>query len=465
MADVTTTSKTVPVILECDVLVVGAGMSGFAAAVSAARAGAKTVLAEKNHFPGGVATSGLMCSVSNYFLTRDGTQVTTGLPIELIDRIVSEGGGQPNYMRPGQPQIPNEPEITKRVMIKMLREAGVTSLYESVLTDVITDPQGKATHCVFQGRDSSFAVGASQFVDSSGDLAVFRRAGGKYEERNDGATLLYRMGNVDIDKIVDWFEEHPDSYDADEDIPTSLEDTIRSWREYGVFHLPHGGGSRIAVVKDALESGAYSDTFGKHYQNLKCFGLFSCTANRGTVLINSNWYFDECYDIVNEGEREEEGRLLIEPQSEFLQKYFPGFENSYLLESATEIGHRISRRAICKREFGHDEFKDGVPMEDNIGLATEVDRRSRPFGLMTRAGQLPLSMLISNEAPNVVVGSAKNPYTAKWGMIRGQAGCLVMGRGAGVAAAVAARDAADVVTVNIANVQDELRKQNTRLEP
>ena len=104
-------------------------------------------------------------------------------------------------------------------------------------------------------------------------------------------------------------------------------------------------------------------------------------------------------------------------------------------------------------------------MEDNIGLATEVDRRSRPFGLMTRAGQLPLSMLISNEAPNVVVGSAKNPYTAKWGMIRGQAGCLVMGRGAGVAAAVAARDAADVVTVNIANVQDELRKQNTRLEP
>ena len=61
-----------PVLLDCDVLVLGAGMSGFAAAVSAARAGVDTVLVEKDHFPGGVATSGLMCSIGNYFVTREG---------------------------------------------------------------------------------------------------------------------------------------------------------------------------------------------------------------------------------------------------------------------------------------------------------------------------------------------------------------------------------------------------------
>ena len=57
-----TITKEAPVLLDCDVLVVGAGVSGFAAAVSAARAGVDVVLAEKNHYPGGVATSGRMRS-------------------------------------------------------------------------------------------------------------------------------------------------------------------------------------------------------------------------------------------------------------------------------------------------------------------------------------------------------------------------------------------------------------------
>ena len=122
MSKTVTITKDVPVWLDCDVLVVGAGVSGFAAAVSAARAGVDVVLAEKNHYPGGVATSGLMCSMSNYFVTRQGAQVTTGLPIEFIDRLVSEYGAMGDYLRPAQPQIPNDPEVVKRVMIEMLRE-------------------------------------------------------------------------------------------------------------------------------------------------------------------------------------------------------------------------------------------------------------------------------------------------------------------------------------------------------
>lgn len=99
-------NQDIPVILECDVLVVGAGMSEFAAAVSAARAGVNTILAEKHHFSGGVGTSGLMCSFSNYFMKRDGKQITAGLPIEFIDSIVMEGGGQPNYIKKARDKFP-----------------------------------------------------------------------------------------------------------------------------------------------------------------------------------------------------------------------------------------------------------------------------------------------------------------------------------------------------------------------
>ena len=455
--------KQVPVLLDCDVLVVGAGMSGFAAAVSAARTGVNTVLAEKNHFPGGVSTSGLMCSISNYFVTRDGTQVTTGLPVEFIDRLVAENGSMKEYLRPTQPQIPNDPEVVKRVMIKMLRESNARSLYGSVLVDVLMDDDAIRA-CVFQARDQAFAVTARQFVDASGDLSILRRAGGQYEEKDDGSSLLNRMANVDIDKLVDWLEKDPDSYSPEKDIPTSLEDTARNWREYGVFHLPHGGGEAISLVKKALDSGEYADHFGKHAKNIACFGLFSARCNRGTVLINSNWFYGDCYDVIAESEREEEGRLLAEAQAEFLIKHFPGFENSYLVQTAAEIGHRISRTFIGKSTLSSDDFKDGKTFPDVVGLVTEVDRRTKPYGLLRKAGSIPLSILIGDKPPNAIVGSAKNPSTERPGMIRGQAGCLVLGRGAGVAAAEAARQGIPVNAVNITKVQDELRRQNVLLD-
>jgi len=459
----TVPQKEVPVLLDCDVLVVGAGMSGFAAAVSAARTGMETVLAEKNHFPGGVATSGLMCSISNYFVTRDGTQVTTGLPVEFLDRLVAENGMMKEYLRPTQPQIPNEPEVVKRVMIKMLRESNVRTLYGSELTDVLMDGE-TVTACVFQARDHAFAVTARQFVDASGDLSVIRRAGGQYKEKDDGSSLLNRMANVDIDRLIDWLEENPDSYSPETDIPTSLEDTVKNWREYGVFHLPHGGGNAIRVVKEALDSGEYPDHFGEHAKNIACFGLFSARCNRGTVVINSNWFLGDCYDVIAESEREEEGRLLAEAQAEFLVRHFPGFENAYLVETAAEIGHRISRTFVGRSALGDDDFKDGKTFPDVVGLVTEVDRRTKPLGLLEKAGGLPLGILIADKPPNAIVGSAKNPSAEYPGVIRGQAGCLVLGRGAGVAAAEAARQGVPVNAVDVARVQEELRRQGTLLE-
>ncbi len=459
----TVPQREVPVLLDCDVLVVGAGTSGFAAAVAAARTGAKTVLAEKNHFPGGVSTSGLMCSISNYFVTLDGTQITTGLPIEFLDRLVVKGGMMKEYLRPTQPQIPNDPEVVKRVMIKMLRESNVRTLYGSVLTDILMDGD-TITACVFQARDQTFAVTAKQFVDSSGDLSIISRAGGQYEEKNDGSSLLNRMANVDIDKLIDWLEQNPDSYTPERDIPTSLADTVKNWREYGVFHLPHGGGNAIRVVREALESGEFANEFGEHAVNLSCFGLFSARCNRGTVLINSNWFLGDCYDVIAESEREEEGRLLAEMQAEFLIKHFPGFEDAYLLETATEIGHRISRTFTGNCTLGANEFEDGKKLPDVIGLVAEVDRRTKPFGLMKKAGNLPLGMLIGAKPPNGIVGSAKNPSTERPGMIRGQAGCLVLGQGAGVAAAVSAKQGVGVNGVDVASVQGELRRQKVMLE-
>ena len=94
----------------------------------------------------------------------------------------------------------------------------------------------------------------------------------------------------------------------------------------------------------------------------------------------------------------------------------------------------------------------------------EIDRRSKSFGLLEKAGNLPLRILIGDKPLNTVVGSAKNPSTEIPGMIRGQAGCLVVGRAAGVAAAEAVKQGVPVNSVDARKVQNELRRQNTLLE-
>ncbi|MCD6284541.1 MAG: FAD-dependent oxidoreductase, partial [Anaerolineae bacterium] len=170
------------------------------------------------------------------------------------------------------------------------------------------------------------------------------------------------------------------------------------------------------------------------------------------------------YDVIAESEREEEGRLLAKAQAEFLIDHFPGFENAYLLETATEIGHRISRTFIGKCTLSADDFKDGKRLPDVVGLVGEVDRRTKPYGLLQKAGNIPLGMLIGETPPNAIVGSAKNPSTEVPGMVRGQAGCLVVGRAAGVAAAEAGKQGVPVNAVDVSRVQDELRRQGTLLE-
>ena len=151
-------------------------------------------------------------------------------------------------------------------------------------------------------------------------------------------------------------------------------------------------------------------------------------------------------------------------QAEFLIKHFPGFENAYLLETAAEIGHRISRTFIGKTRLSADDFEDGKRFRDVVGLVTEVDRRTKPYGLLRKAGNIPLSILICDETPNVIVGSAKNPCVERPGRVRGQAGCLVVGRGAGVAAAEAVKQSVPVNAVDVGLVQAELRRQDTLLE-
>ena len=134
------------------------------------------------------------------------------------------------------------------------------------------------------------------------------------------------------------------------------------------------------------------------------------------------------------------------------------------METACEIGHRISRTFVGTSTLSANDFLDGTTFPDVVGLVTDVDRRTKPYGLLKKAGTIPLGIMIGDKPLNAVVGSGKNPSTEVPGMLRGQASCLVLGRGAGVAAAEAVKQGVPVNAVDVQHVQKELRSQNVLLE-
>jgi len=462
MTVITLPSREVPVLAEADVLVAGAGVGGACAAIAAARQGARALLVERHAFPGGVATAGLMCSVTNFFVTRDGTQVARGLAEEIVDRLVAEGAAMPDYARAGQPQIPNDPEAVKRVMIAMLREAGVTTLYSTFITQAV--PEGNRIDAVAcEAKGGPFALRAAQFVDATGDLDLFALAGGPHDPQPSCSTLLFRMGNVNIDAIIDWMEAHPDSYNARADVPTSLADTIANWRQYGVLHLPHYAGNDIAVVREALERGDFSARFGKHYQDLWAMGMFACRANHGMVLINSNAAVGNDLDPLRKSECEEEGRLVAKTIADFLVRHFPGFEQAYLVDTATEMGTRGTRRLRGRHMLTMEEYHAGARFPDVVGRTTEVTRKSASPTRLRQAGEIPFRCLVADHPENVICGSGKSASTEPRGVLRGQLGCMVIGQAAGVAAALAAQSGVPVNAVNITALQAALIAQGVDL--
>ena len=88
-------ARKVPVLDEVDVLVAGGGLSGCAAAVGAARAGARTMLLERNGCLGGVATASYMASIGNRYLIASGQRVIRGFAGEFMDRMVAAGAASP----------------------------------------------------------------------------------------------------------------------------------------------------------------------------------------------------------------------------------------------------------------------------------------------------------------------------------------------------------------------------------
>ena len=312
---------------EFDVVVLGAGPGGLAAALSAARNGAKVLLAEKNGYLGGNMTIGLPLLG---FLDKDGNKVIGGIADEFMKDMSSY---KTAYGRAasGHRVCPMHNSVTlydhelfKIAALHKVIDAGICLLFHTDIESVNVE-NAAIREIVLRGKGARINVKSKVFIDASGDGDMAYLAGASYEkgQKDTGVlqppTMMFTLDGVEIDRTIDYLAEDPeqmersgtiecaDGYDADyfRSDPTFVMVAMRKLfsdlRAQGKMPVNR---ENIIVINSLLP--------GQVHMN--------CTRHLGT----------DGSDVFSVTKAETEGYLQIEEFVETLHKYVPGFENCYI---------------------------------------------------------------------------------------------------------------------------------------
>ncbi len=454
-------AREVPVTASCDVLVAGGGVSGVAAALGAARAGAKTLLVERSGCLGGVATAGLMASISNRYFASDGRRILGGPALEIVQRLVEMGGAVEGWMTPELPGITLDPEILKVVLLRLLRDAGVQTLLLSTVSGVVQETD-RLSGLVVDTVGGRLAIRARAVVDATEGCVVAHLAGAPTSVDKSNGSLLFRMAGVDVDRFVEHYAEHPEDYPSKKDRAIPTEWFVRNWRERGVMFYPHGGGKVTDLVQRHVRSGEYESKRGRAY-DLDAFGMYANGRN-GVMTVNSNFFVTDL-DPWEASRREDEAREMAFYAAEFLNKNIPGFEDAVLVALAEYVGVRASRWIDGVETL--DASDQTRPLRSpNVVAVTVCQGRADDGGgmvIMNDWYDIPFGCLLPQNVKGVIVGSGKTVSSRPRAAVRGMSRCLPIGHAAGVAAALAAREGVSPHQVPVKLVQRVLVEQNAFL--
>jgi hypothetical protein len=183
----------IPIIEEPDVLVVGGGPAGVAAAIAAGRAGAKTVLVERYNHLGGLWTGGLVLPLlSTHAVDKKGKyqQVIFGIGDEMVQRL------RQIDMAISEVNPVVDPEAAKYLFDVMIKESSAKMLYHCWASNAIVE-DGWIKAVILETKSGRVAIAPKMVVDGTGDGDILHLAGENYENMKYHIGLVHRLGNVD----------------------------------------------------------------------------------------------------------------------------------------------------------------------------------------------------------------------------------------------------------------------------
>ena len=398
-------SLEIPVKYRAEICVIGAGPSGVAAAVSAARLGKKVILLDANTFPGGLSTA---------------ARVPVLMPYSDGHRILMKGFGEDFLQRLGT-RGPLEAEHVKRVFDAMLGEAGVDVLYGCHFFAADCE-NGKIRSACFQSISGNFAVEAGLFIDASGDGALAVAVGCEYVVGGEaGETMPPTLCSL-------W--------------------TGFDWGAYlagGAFS--HNDENMLEKLSAAFASGELS-TPDWHHTGMTRLTPQLAGANIGHV-------FD--VDVMDEQSVSQAlvtARQQLVEYEAFYQKHIAGFEHACIAASGSMLGIRETRRilgeyVLCREDYlARRSFVDEIgrynfpadihPAHPTREMLEEHKRCFRGEGY--KAGEsygIPYRSLIPRHTVNLLIcGRCISCDRYVFASVRVIPGCFISGQAAGFAAAL-----------------------------
>ncbi len=410
--------REIPVVDEAEVLVVGGGPAGLAAAIAAARHGAQVVLVERYGYVGGMATGGLVVMLDRMG-NDEGEQVVKGMAQEVVDRLEELGAvvyPSPEVWGSSAPEDVNrwrhigavgplsrrvrysptiDPEYLKIVGARMLDEAGVGVLFHSWASSTIVS-EGAVRGVIFESKSGRLAVLAKVVVDCTGDGDVFACAGAEFEEQHLPLGLVFRLGGVDVKKANSFVNENPDEFDA--------------------------------LVKELARVGGTGGGVGG------LNAIYYRTVRDSMVWCNNSVPTSDSLSVEELTEAERERRETVLTTLEFFRKNLPGFEDAFLVDTAAQLGTRGSRRLKGEHTLTKDEWLSEKQFADVIATCSP---RTEGEPLIN----VPYGCLLPEKAENLLAaGRCISVDTVVHNCVRLIPPCLTTGQAAGTAAALAARD-------------------------
>lgn len=459
-------AREIPVMGEFDVLVAGGGVSGCAAAISSARAGARTVLVERNGCLGGVATATLMANIGNLFLNARGERVVRGFAGELVDRLVEVGAASPRWEHRDVPGCVIDSERLKVVLSDLLKDAGVRILTHALATrPMMRDDTVAGVY--LESKSGRQALTASCIVDATGEADLAYRAGADITMDTGSSSVLFKLCRVDIDEFVEFLGQDPEGFPSGMDWVRDYDTFSTNWRERGVLFFPHGGGTRWRFLQEAIRSSGFETEDGPAH-GLDAVGMYGPRGN-GCLVINSNFYRIEDLDVGKISDFELHAQSMCYKVAEFLKERVPGFSNAYVAHVGVDLGIRTSRAIVGEKTLKEEAARDreGPWYCDDVIGTMPVEDRERESGEFFRefTFDVPYGIMVPQGVRGLLVGSAKSVDTRPRGLIRGMTGCMICGQAAGIACALGAKGGVDPSDIGIRDLQRELVRHGAYLGP
>ena len=446
-------ARTLDVVAETDVLVVGSGPAGLAAALASARAGAQTILLDRYGCFGGKITQVGVEGLAWY--RHPETVDSEGIGIEFEQRAKTMGAAMPE---PQSTSFALDGEAFKYVADALVQEAKIRPmLHRLFVAPIVRD--GAIQGVITESKAGREAILAKRVVDATGDADVAMRAGAPVHttprEQMMATSVMFSMSGVNKQRFIEQVKADPQTY--------------KDWTGNGEWNIETSGKEDDLFSPFMRKPFKQAVAAGIIPANLTTIaGTWGAISDQGDLTYLNLVHLPNC-DGTDPNDLtlgEIQGRHQAMMAIAALKSFMPGCENAKLRNFGMTLGVRDTRKIDALYNLTDSDVRQQGRFEDSIGIFPEfIDG----YGILIlpttgRYFHVPYRSLVPKGVAGLLVagrciGGDKVSHAA----VRNMMCCAVSGQGAGTAAAISVETGQPFDRLDVGRVQAELRRQGARI--